>query len=118
MARVPRTKLLTEPLPPVAWLVILSGRRKGTDERLSPVTTIGREGAYNTIHLEDEMVSGEHAKIKYENGQFVLYDLGTTNGTFVNGKRVVRQPLMDEDVIVMGETILVFKEVKGDKLHQ
>ncbi len=117
MVRATQTKLLTEPLPPVAWLVILSGRRKGTDERLSSMTTIGREG-HNTFHLDDEKVSAEHAKIRYENGQFVLYDLGTTNGTMVNGKRVMRQPLMDEDVIFLGETILIFKEVKGEKLNQ
>ena len=116
MARVVRTTVMREDLPPIAWLVISSGRGQWRDHRLRSVTTVGRDPDENTISLTDELVSAEHAKIRYENGQFVLYDLGTTNGTFVNGERVVRQPLMDEDVIVMGETILIFKEVKGGKL--
>ncbi len=51
--------------------------------------TIGRE-ATSDIVLNHPMVSRKHAKIVFENGKHVLYDLGSANGTYVNGQRVIR----------------------------
>jgi pSer/pThr/pTyr-binding forkhead associated (FHA) protein len=42
----------------------------------------------------------------------VLYDLGSTNGTIVNGKRTQKQTLFDGDEIVIGRSVFVFKEVR------
>lgn len=104
-----RTRLLKEEPQPIAWLVITSGRRAGRICRLSSVVNIGRDAAQNDLVLDDEAVSAQHARIRLEGRQYVLYDLASTNGTFVNGRRVYRWPLMDGDEITVGMTSLVFK---------
>lgn len=106
------TKALQPEMPPMAWLVITSGPRMGTDFRLRGITNIGRDSTINDIILNDETVSAEHARIKLEGGQFVLYDLASKNGTFVNKERIQRWPLLDDDEITIGETSFVFKQVK------
>ena len=109
---VQRTKMLNQPAPQVGWLVITAGKRTGRDFRLGRVTDIGRDGAKSDVILDDDAVSAEHARIKFERNQFVLYDLASSNGTKVNGKHVQRQSLADGDNIAIGETTLTFKEVK------
>jgi len=110
---VERTRLLGTPPPPVGWLVIMEGKRRGRDFRLGQITNIGRDPMRNDIILDDDAVSAEHARIRLEGKQFVLYDLASTNGTFVNKKPIDKQVLLDGDEITIGETTLVFKEVKG-----
>lgn len=106
------TLIMGAPLPPAAWLVIRSGRQVGRDYRLGEQTTIGRDGMVCDFVLDDDSISAQHARIKNERGQFVLYDLASTNGTLLNGRRVQRSNLSDGDEIVIGGTKLVFKEVK------
>ena len=97
----------------VGWLVQTNGRRKGRDWRLGRVTRIGRDAARNDLILdEDEAISAEHAKIRVEGGRFVLYDLGSSNGTRINNRLVQKQTLEDDDVIRIGRTEFVFKEVR------
>jgi len=71
-------------------------------------TSLGRARA-NDIVLEDVAVSSEHCRIRLEDGRFVMHDLKSTNGTFVNDKRVSRHALQDGDVIQVGETWLTYK---------
>ena len=60
--------------------------------------------------LMDEQVSRQHAQIRQETGGAVIYDLNSTNGTFVNGKRITGPcPLRPGDVIAVGDTELVFQ---------
>lgn len=75
--------------------------------------TIGREG--NDIVLDNPQVSRRHAVIERANGHHVLRDVGSTNGTFVNGKRVTQHPLIPGDVIQIGAFKLVYD---GDSLDQ
>ena len=67
--------------------------------------------------VDDRTVSTRHAAIRYERVEdrfeFVLYDLASTNGSFVNGARTNWAILKDDDRIRVGETELVFKKV-GD----
>ena len=64
--------------------------------------TIGREGD-NTVVLNANDVSGYHAEIHCEPGEVHVVDLGSTNGTFVNGKRInVRQKLAAWDRVAFG----------------
>jgi pSer/pThr/pTyr-binding forkhead associated (FHA) protein len=112
-----RTRLTGKRMEPVAWLVLAAPPRHADAWRLSPETTVGRASSQNDITVDDETASGSHLRIRHEEGQFVLYDLGSRNGTRVNGKRVERQVLMDEDVIVVGETPFIFKMVQGRKLN-
>jgi hypothetical protein len=70
--------------------------------------SIGRAKA-NAIVVNDVSVSSEHCRIRPEDGHFVLHDLKSTNGTFVNERRVTRHVLQEGDVLKIGETSLLFK---------
>ena len=69
---------------------------------LGPLTTLGRHPS-NTLRLVDREVSKEHATIERVGRDYVLRDLGSSNGTFVNGKRVTELKLRDGDEISVGE---------------
>ncbi len=64
-------------------------------------STIGRR-PYNDIVVDHLAVSGEHAVIQVTGEEAVLEDLGSTNGTFVNGRAVRKHTLADGDVIEIG----------------
>ena len=70
-------------------------------------STIGRR-PYNDVVIDNLAVSGEHAVIQMAAGVATLEDLGSTNGTYVNGKSVKQQSLVDEDVIEVGKYKLKF----------
>ena len=75
---------------------------------LSPVY-LGRTES-NDIIVKDDRVSGQHAKLSFEESQFWIEDLDSTNGTYVNGERLTKKrSLKDEDLIKIGATILKFK---------
>jgi serine/threonine-protein kinase len=67
--------------------------------------TLGR-GKHNTIVLSDGGVSTTHAQIGFDGERYVITDLESRNGTFVNSSQVKSFPLGDRDVIVMGQTKL------------
>jgi len=71
------------------------------------------------IWLDDESVSRHHAKLELNNGQVVVSDLGSRNGTFCNGERIEKRELVEGDRIQVGnETILKFthQDVLDEKL--
>jgi hypothetical protein len=109
---IERTRRVGEPPPVTAWLVMQSGPRAGKQLGLGTGRNmIGRDGSRCDLALNDTSVSAQHAQIRFEHGQFVIHDLASTNGTFVNNRRIQRQPLMDNDVIRLGSATLVFKTV-------
>ena len=61
-------------------------------------TTLGRR-PYNDIVIDHLAVSGEHAVILMQNGDVILQDCHSTNGTYVNGARITSQKLADRDRI-------------------
>jgi adenylate cyclase len=61
----------------------------------------------NTVQVLDRIVSKEHCHIDLVNGRYVLRDLGSLNGTYVNGERVHEKPLFTGDEITMGSTRIV-----------
>lgn len=73
-----------------------------------PVTTIGRS-ASNRLVLDDERASREHARIVSSGDAHILYDLGSTHGTLVNGVQVTQQGLKVGDQITIGSTTLVVR---------
>jgi FHA domain-containing protein/von Willebrand factor type A domain-containing protein len=75
----------------------------------SAPTSLGRAKVNDIVLNEDVAVSSEHCRIRPEEGRFVLHDLKSTNGTFVNDRRVSRQPLTEGDTIQVGETYLQFR---------
>ena len=75
----------------------------------SRALTIGR-GLNNDVILEDTRVSRHHAQLRYRARRFWLSDLGSTNGTYINGEQVAEQALRDGDTISLGGLELIFKE--------
>ncbi len=74
--------------------------------------TIGRTSA-NDLPIDNLAVSGHHAKIYYENDKFVLEDLNSLNGTFVNNQRIRKSLLKNGDEILIGKHTMVFVEEGG-----
>jgi hypothetical protein len=80
-----------------------------TYELQTPVTLLGR-GTDCDLRLVDPGVSRHHAELRVEDGHVVLVDLGSTNGTFVNGQPVRRVNLTDGTNVTLGRTTLVFRQ--------
>ena len=90
-------------------LVVTKGNNIGESYQLSkesPVS-IGRS-RLNEIRPDDGSISAQHCRIIPENGEYVLYDLGSTNGTSVNNIMVNKAVLEEGDTIKVGATILLF----------
>jgi len=79
--------------------------------------TIGRSPkAGNDIVVDDEKMSRRHVRLEMEpDGRFTVYDLDTTNGTRVNGRRVDNATLKSGDEIGIGETRILFKSTGDDR---
>ena len=115
-----KTVRLNVPPPSFAWLVMVVGDRPGRLFNINPAGfTLGRDGVLCDAIIDDPAVSRQHTKIRLEDAggaegraqRYLLYDLATSNGTLVNGSKVVRQILTDGDRIEVGKATLVFKEV-------
>lgn len=77
---------------------------QGAEHPVEPGSTIGREGC--DITLSDPDVSRRHAAVEMSNGGLSIEDLGSTNGTFVNGERITApRALRDGDEIQIGSTV-------------
>jgi len=95
----------TEPaIPPNAFLIINGSEvyalRQG-------VVNIGRR-LDNHLSIDDPRVSRTHAQLRAIRGQYVLFDLNSTGGTFVNGQRVTRYNLNPGDVISLAGVPLIY----------
>lgn len=88
-----------------AWIVLPNDRRIGVG---SEPVTIGRMPDC-TVPLADPNVSRHHAEIRRDGDRVYLIDLGSTNGTRVNGVLVHQRQLADGDVIAVGITVLRFE---------
>ncbi|HOL83034.1 MAG TPA: FHA domain-containing protein [Caldisericia bacterium] len=92
-----------------ALLIIKSGRKSGATFPLrKKVINMGRDSS-NEIVIDDPKSSRQHAKIKLEGDNFVIYDLASSNGTFVNGEKITSVKLNDGDEIKIGDTVFAFK---------
>jgi pSer/pThr/pTyr-binding forkhead associated (FHA) protein len=96
----------------VVTLQVLEGIDKGRIFRELPTpVTIGREEG-NSLRLNDERVSRFHAKVQLDNGEIILTDLESTNGTRVNGNVVQIRRLRPGDRISVGRSLLLFGSEK------
>jgi len=84
----------------------LVGIWEGTGNGQPGVSKVQRE--YRFV-LNDKFMSSKHAEIKAENGMWILRDSGSTNGTYVNNRRVDRHELVDNDFIKFGSAMCKFK---------
>lgn len=108
-----RRELAPEPPPRPAWLVV-EGRRNVP--LTQPLITLGRR-LDNDIILDDPRVSRQHAQLRYRYGHYVLYDLGSSGGTRVNGVPVQECLLQSGDVISLAGVELIYIEDEEPAQH-
>jgi hypothetical protein len=98
---------------PLWALRFISGKYQGGEFPLRPhrEIIIGRSSDLDMVLVED-MVSRKHARIAMQTDQIWIEDLGSTNGTFVNGEKIKRARLKEGDRVLIGTSIL--KLIAGD----
>jgi hypothetical protein len=96
-------------------LRFISGKYQGGEFPLRPhrEIIIGRSSDLDMVLVED-MVSRKHAKITTDDHAVTIQDLGSTNGTFVNGEKVRKADLKDGDRILIGTSIIKIVYVEGE----
>jgi pSer/pThr/pTyr-binding forkhead associated (FHA) protein len=93
---------------PAVTFQVLEGIDKGRVFRdLATPVTIGREEG-NLLRLNDERVSRFHAKVQFDNGEIILTDLESTNGTRVNGNVIQIRRLRPGDRVAVGRSLLLY----------
>ncbi|MFO0679629.1 MAG: DUF4388 domain-containing protein [Polyangiaceae bacterium] len=94
-------------------LRFISGKYQGGEFPIAPDKQIivGRSSDLDMVLVED-MVSRKHARIAMQQDQIWIEDLGSTNGTFVNGEKIKRARLKEGDRVLIGTSIL--KVIAGD----
>lgn len=89
--------------------------RASIEQRDAPAVPLGSDPVLigrdpqNDVVLDDRRVSRKHAEIRLRLGRYTLYDLQSTNGTYVNGRRVAEKVLEDGDKVSIGGLEIVFR---------
>ena len=89
-------------------LVIKKGEGVGRDMVLSGGVVVVGRGPGAEFTIKDNLASRQHFRVMQEDGVYWVEDLGSTNGTLVNGRRTQRVQLMDGDQIQAGSTQVTF----------
>ncbi len=93
-----------------ASLFVIQGRDQGTRFELdshSASFMLGRDTG-NRVQLHDTEVSRRHAELRRNGDVFLVVDLGSSNGTFVNNQRVAQHQLASGDQVQIGRTVMLF----------
>ncbi len=90
-----------------AYLIVLAGSAVGEMYKITKDETIIGRGSQADIQVIDEGISRKHASIRLEGDRVVVQDLGSTNGTYLNGEKVGVHPLQDGDKIQVGSTTIL-----------
>ncbi|MCP3939020.1 MAG: FHA domain-containing protein [Actinomycetia bacterium] len=99
--------------PTDAWLVVSGGHRSGTRFPLSgELVTAGRHPD-SDIFLDDITVSRRHVEIRRVAGSRTIADVGSLNGTYLNGERIDEGVLGDGDEVQIGKFKLVYEVASG-----
>jgi len=109
-AAAPAARATAAPAPQLAKFLVRSGSMKGQRLLIKlPIVNIGRAD-YCDIIIPDDSVSSQHAKLTRREGIWVLTDLGSTNGTLVDGEKVEGDvPLAPGAFVRFGDVQLVFE---------
>ncbi|MCA9249234.1 MAG: FHA domain-containing protein, partial [Planctomycetales bacterium] len=89
-------------------LFVIRGRDQGTRFDLRDDTVLIGRDASNAIHLQDTEASRRHAELRRHEGAYTLTDLGSSNGTFVNGRRIESRELASGDRVQFGRSLLLY----------
>ena len=93
----------------MASLLVVRGVNVGTHYLIREAKQrLGRD-SHCEVHLEDSEASRTHAEIEFVDGEYVLRDLGSSNGTFVNGNRVTEHTLRIGDRVQIGKRLMLFR---------
>ena len=104
---VDKTELVSSIPINTALLWAKEGPKRGNIYPIRSRIVVGRKEGFI---LADPKVSSTHAIFKIEEGKLVVWDIGSANGTFVNGKRIREATILDEnDLVKIGDTIFVVK---------
>ncbi len=94
----------------MASLFVIQGADQGKRfEFASTPVAMGRDNS-NAVRLHDTEISRRHAELRLDREGYRLVDLGSANGTFVNGQRIDQVPLNSEDRVQLGQTVMLFHE--------
>jgi FHA domain len=97
-------------LEPRLEVVAAKGHAPGAMFDVGAGARLGR-AAGSDVHIDDSYASAAHARIYRRGGEVVIEDLGSTNGTFVNGRQITRpRPLEVNDTVRIGDTELRYRE--------
>lgn len=96
--------------PPHDAALIIEGRAPLPLTRYA--LNIGRQ-ADNHLVLDDSRISRQHCQLRLRNGHYVVYDLGSTHGIFVNGVRVTEHTLLNGDILTVGNISLIYVQDDG-----
>jgi hypothetical protein len=94
-----------QPAPPATIVVSIDDREIRRRPYTSPEVTIGRDPRAD-LFIDNLGVSGRHARIWWDRGRFMIADLGSSNGTTVNGRRITDFPISENDEIRIGKFLL------------
>jgi pSer/pThr/pTyr-binding forkhead associated (FHA) protein len=111
-ARTRRRSVEVETAPPGRYLLVEDGAERRLLPLAAQTTSIGR-GMSADVIVSDHTVSRRHALIVWRGSGTRVLDDRSTNGTWVNGRRVTEADLTDGDVIVLGRVVVTFSVVAG-----
>ncbi len=96
-----------EPMLPECAYFIINGKEQFYLNKT--IIKIGRRST-SDIQLDDPMVSRDHLQLRAKQGRYLLFDLSSTGGTFVNNQAVKTATLKPGDVVRIGKTLLIFNQ--------
>ena len=94
-----------QPPPPASIIVSIDDREIRRRPYTPPEMIIGRDPRVD-VFIDNLGVSGRHAKIWWDRGRFMLADLGSSNGTTVNGRKIDNSPIVEDDEIRIGKFLV------------
>lgn len=95
-----------EPGEPDEKVRLTLGGMNSDDVRIvefSDKATLGRRSTNNVV-ISDNAVSGEHCRLTYSDGKVIVEDMGSTNGTILNGEKITVSEIKNGDVLILGKT--------------
>jgi signal transduction histidine kinase/pSer/pThr/pTyr-binding forkhead associated (FHA) protein len=98
----------------VPRLIVIKGADEGKEFELQGASVCAGRDSGNPIRLYDTEVSRRHAEFRQIDGAYHVVDIGSANGTFVNGQPAKQTPLHSGDRIQIGQSILVYSAGRGE----